>query len=328
VGTQFAFFTVLSRVNNPEELKNADMAIKLKKLSEQVVVITGASSGIGLATAKAAAEQGAKLVLAARSKQALDEIASNVTAAGGEAIAVACDVADRKQVDALAEAALTRFGRIDTWINNAGQGLYGRLDEVTDEDSRRLFDINFWGLVNGSLAALPFLKRNGGALINIGSEVSDAYVPLLGMYSASKHAVKGFTDSLRVEIEDVDKAPVSITLIQTTAVDTPFPQHARNYQSQEAKLPSPMIEPAKVAEAILDAAANPTRSKRVGMMAKVNTTMATLAPAIADRMAAKQVDRQHYDEPPRNPAGTLNQPGEAVGVVAQTHGTGGRETNC
>jgi short-subunit dehydrogenase len=157
--------------------------------------------------------------------------------------------------------------------------------------------------------------------------VSDAYVPLLGMYSATKHAVKGFTDSLRVEIEVVDNAPVSITLIQPTAVNTPFPQHARNYQKQEPKVPSPMIEPEKVADAILDAAVSPTRSKRVGLMATVNTTMATLAPTIADRMAAKQVDCQHYDEPPRNPAGTLNQPSEAVGVVAQTHGTGGRKTN-
>src|SRR6185503_9039288 len=98
------------------------------------------------------------------------------------------------------------------WVNNAGQGLYGRLDEVSEADSRRLFDVNFWGVVNGSLAALPYLKRNGGALINVGSEVSDAYVPLLGMYVATKHAVKGFTDSLRIEIEQVDQAPVSVTL--------------------------------------------------------------------------------------------------------------------
>lgn len=302
------------------------MAIKLKKLSEQVIVITGASSGIGLATVKAAAEKGAKLVLAARSKNKLREIVAEITSTGGEAIAVACDVADRQQIDDLVQAAIRHFGRIDTWINNAGQAIYGRLDEVKDEESRRLFDVNFWGVVNGSLAALPFLKRNGGALINIGSEVSDAYMPLLGMYSATKHAVKGFTDALRVEIEDVDQSPVVITLIQPTAVDTPFPQPARNYQKMEPKLPSPMIEPAKVAAAILEAAVSPTRSKRVGLMATVNTTLATLAPAIADRMAAKQVDQQHYDEPPRNPAGTLNQSGEAIGVAGQIHGAGGRQS--
>src|SRR5205085_5634918 len=131
-------------------------------------------------------------------------------------------------------------------------------------------DINFWGVVNGSLAALPHLKANGGALINIGSEVSEAYVPLLGMYTATKHAVKGFTDTLRVEIEDVDQAPVSVTLIQPTAVDTPFPQHARNYQTQEPKLPAPQIEPGQVADAILRAAVHPVRAQRVGVMASVN----------------------------------------------------------
>src|SRR4029078_6221271 len=117
---------------------------------------------------------------------------------------------------------------------------YGRLDVVEDQDSRRLFEINFWGVVNGSLVALPYLKRHGGALINVGSEVSEAAIPLQGMYAASKHAVKGFTDALRVEIEEVDKAPVSITLIQPTAVETAFPRHARNYLDKEPKLPDPM----------------------------------------------------------------------------------------
>jgi len=301
------------------------MATKLKKLADQVIVITGASSGIGLATAEAAAKQGAKLVLAARSEGALTDIVRKITDAGGQAVAVTCDVADRKQVEQVAATALARFGRIDTWVNNAGQGLYGRLEQVTEEDSRRLFDVNFWGVVNGSLAALPHLKKDGGALINLGSEVSEAYIPLLGMYTATKHAVKGFTDSLRVEVEDVEKAPVSITLIEPTAVDTPFPQHARNYQAQEPKLPTPQLEPAKVAEAILDAAVNPTRAKRVGLMSKVNTTTATLAPGIADHMAAKQVNRMQYDEPPRHPEGALNQPSEATGVAGQTHGTGGKQ---
>ena len=188
------------------------MKPSLKPLDQQVMVITGASSGIGLATALAAAQQGARLVLAARSKDTLDEIVAGIREGGGDAVAVEADVADREQVERVAAAAIERFGRIDTWVNDAGVSIYGRLDEVSEEDSRRLFDTNFWGVVNGSLIALPHLKRQGGALINVGSEVSDAVVPLQGMYSASKHAVKGFTDALRIEIEKLDEAPVSITL--------------------------------------------------------------------------------------------------------------------
>jgi short-subunit dehydrogenase len=301
------------------------MSIDLKPLDQQVIVITGASSGIGLATAESAAQQGAKLVLAARSGQTLDEVCQRIKSAGGQAIYVVADVAKRDQVDHVAEAALQKFGRIDTWINDAGLSIYGRLDETQEEDARRLFDTNFWGVVNGSLAALPYLKINGGALINVGSEVSDAVVPLQGMYSASKHAVKGFTDALRVEIEELDEAPVSITLIQPTAVDTPFPQHARNYMDQEPKLPTPMIEPQKVAEAILKAAVKPERDVKVGAMSKLNTMTAKIAPGLGDKMSAKQADRQQYQEAPRNPEGTLYQAGEKIGGSGQTHGSGGVE---
>jgi short-subunit dehydrogenase len=264
-------------------------------------------------------------VLAARSEEALAEITQRLNMTGGQTIAVTADVSDRAQVEKVAEAAVENFGRIDTWVNNAGLSIYGRLDTVSDEDSRRLFDTNFWGIVNGSLIALPHLLKQGGALINVGSEVSEAVVPLQGMYSASKHAVKGFTDALRVEIEEVDKSPVSITLIQPTAVDTPFPQHAKNYMNQEPKLPSPMIEAQKVADAILDAAEKPTHHTKVGMMAKVNTTISNLMPSVADKMSAKHVNRQQYDERPRDPDGTLYQPSEKTRVVGRTSGTGGRE---
>ena len=292
------------------------MAIKLKKLEDQVIVITGASSGIGLATAEAACKGGAKVVLAARSGQTLNDIVQRLTARGGNAIAVTADVSDRSQVQRIADAAIEQFGRIDTWVNNAGLSIYGRLDQVSEEDSRRLFDTNFWGIVNGSMVALPHLLRQGGALINLGSEVSEAVVPLQGMYSASKHAIKGFTDALRVEYEEVDKAPISITLIQPTAVNTPFPQHAKNYMAQEPKLPDPMIDPQKVADAILSAATTPTHHTKVGLMAKVNTFVSNNAPKIADHMAAKYVQKQQKDEPPRDPGGTLYVPGES----GQTHG--------
>jgi short-subunit dehydrogenase len=294
------------------------MAPTLKPLDQQVIVLTGASSGIGLATAQAAAKQGAKLVLASRSERTLDEVVQRIHNSGGEAISVVADVADRRQVERIAEAALARFGRIDTWINDAAVSIYGRLDEVSEEDSRRLWDINFWGVVHGSLVALPHLRAQGGALINVGSEVSEAVVPLQGMYSASKHAVKGFTDALRVEVEEVDEAPVSITLIQPTAVDTPFPQHAKNYMDREPKLPTPMIDPEQVAEAILEAAVKPKRDVKVGAMAKLNTAVTKVAPSLGDKMSALQAGRQQYDEPPRHPEGTLYKPSES----GRTHGTG------
>ncbi|HEY0711630.1 MAG TPA: SDR family oxidoreductase [Polyangia bacterium] len=296
------------------------MAISLKNLDEQVIVITGASSGIGLATAEAAARAGAKLVLTARSEGALTEIVQRITAAGGQATYVVADVADRQHVERVAQAAVLQFGRIDTWINNAGVSIYGKLDEVSDADNRRLFDTNFWGIVNGSLVALRYLKASGGgAIINLGSEVSDAVVPLQGMYSATKHAVKGFTDALRVEVEELDKLPISITLVQPTAVNTPWPQHARNYMDREPKLPDPQIDPEDVAEAILKSATKPMRDVKVGVMSKVNTTIAKVAPSLGDKMSAKQADRQQRDEPPENPQGALYEPGG----TGQIHGRAG-----
>lgn len=292
------------------------MAIELKKINEQVIVITGASSGIGLATAELAAQRGASVVLAARSDSTINEISDRLNRQGGRTIAVHCDVSEYNDLEKLAQTASSTFGWIDTWVNNAGLSIYGRLDEVSEEDSRALFDTNFWGVVNGSLIALKYLKPRGGAIINVGSEVSEAYVPLQGMYSATKHAVKGFTDALRVEIELVDKAPVAITLIQPTGVDTPFAEHAMNYLPREAKLPTPMVDPQKVAEAILDAATKHTHHIKVGMNAKINTFMSNNFPGIADHEVAKYVEKQMANEPPRNPQGTLYTPGEA----GTTHG--------
>jgi len=300
---------------------------RLKSIDQQVIVITGASSGIGLATAHLAAKRGARLVLAARSQETTKSISDEINQNGGEAIAVPCDVADRQQVERLAQAAIERFGRIDTWVNDAGLSIYGRLDEVSEEDSRRLFDINFWGVYHGSLAALPHLKANGGALINLGSEVSEAVVPLQGMYSASKHAVKGFTDALRIEVEKLDQAPVAVTLIQPTATDTPFPQHAKNYMDREPKLPTPLDDPEDVAEAILDAAIHPTRSKKVGAMSKINTATAKIAPRLGDTVASKQATRQQYAEPPRKPEGTLERASELVGTAGSVRGSGGHEAS-
>jgi short-subunit dehydrogenase len=300
------------------------MDIELKPLNEQVMVITGASSGIGLATAEAAAEAGVKLVLAARSGDTLGGIVDRLSAAGAEVVHVTADVAEPDAIQQIAQAAISRFGGIDTWVNNAGVSIYGRLDEVPEEDARRLFDVDFWGVVHGSLAALSHMRERGGAIINVGSEVSDAVVPLQGYYSAAKHAVKGFTDALRVEVQEVDKRPIAITLIQPTAVDTPFPEHGKNYMDKEPKLPTPMIEPEKVAAAILEAAVEPTKERKVGAMSKLNAMVAKLSPTLAKKMEGMQAGRQQYDEPPRDAEGTLDKPGEAGQVSGQTRGTGGR----
>ena len=298
------------------------MAIKLKPLDEQVMVITGASSGIGLATAEAAAEAGAKLVLAARSGETLADIVDRLGAVNTDVVHVTADVAEPDAVQQIAQAAIARFGGIDTWVNNAAVSIYGRLEEVSLDDARRLFDVDFWGVVHGSLTALRAMRERGGAIINVGSEVSDAIVPLQGYYSAAKHAVKGFTDALRVEVQEVDKLAVAITLIQPTAVDTPFPQHGRNYLDKEPKLPTPMIAPEKVAAAILEAATDPTTEVKVGAMAKLNAAIAKLSPTLAKKLEAMQAGRQQYDEPPRDPEGTLDKPGEAGQVSGQTRGTG------
>ena len=291
----------------------------MKPIEEQVIVITGASSGIGLATAISAARYGARLVLNARSEDVISDVAHNIRQAGGEAIHVVGDVGNREDVARIAQTAIERFGRIDTWVNNAGVSIYGHITEATDEDNRRLFDTNFWGTVYGSFAALPHLKKQGGALINLGSEVSDAVVPLQGMYSASKHAVKGFTDALRIELKH-DQAPVSVTLIQPGATNTPYPQHARNNMEQEPALPEPLDDPYHVAEKILEAATTEKRATIVSSSAKMNVLMSKFAPKVADRMGQKYFDKQQYEEPPRDPAGTLYKPGHS----GRVYGSGGK----
>ena len=274
------------------------MAVQLKKLSEQVVVITGASSGIGLATAKMAAERGAKVVLAARDEEGLRSAVEEIRAAGGEAVHVVADVGDFDAVHEIANTAVETFGGFDTWVNNAGVSIYGRVLEVPIEDARRLFETNYWGMVNGSLVAVPHLRRRGGALINIGSVVSDVAIPLQGHYSASKHAVKGYTDALRMELEE-EGTPVSVTLVKPGSIDTPFPEHARNYMEEEPTLPPPVYDPEEVARTILACAEKPVREIVVGGGGRMMAAVGNLMPAgLRDRsMEATLFDLQKEDRP-------------------------------
>ena len=280
--------------NHPQE--KGSMAIRLKPIKDQVIVITGASSGIGLATALEAAKRGACVVLASRDETDIMNAADQIAAAGGHATPVIVDVGEQGSVESLAEEAIATYGRIDTWVNNAGVSIYGKLEEVPIDDAHRLFETNYWGVVHGSLAALPHLRMNGGALINVGSELSETAMPLQGHYAASKHAVKGFTDTLRMELHK-EGAPISVTLIQPAAIDTPYPEHAMNYLGVEPKHAPPVYAPEIVADAILACAESPRRNLRVGGAAKVFTAMEKVAPSLGDRMKEMTAfDQQRTDE--------------------------------
>ncbi|HEY0790574.1 MAG TPA: SDR family oxidoreductase [Chthoniobacterales bacterium] len=284
------------------------MKVHLKPLKNQVIVITGASSGIGLATARSAAAQGAKVVLASRNGSVLAEVEQQIKAAGGQAIHVVADVGHRNDVQRIAAAALEHFGGFDTWVNNAGLGIVGRIEDGTEEDFRRLFDTNFWGVVNGSLVALPHLKERGGALINLGSVASDVSLPYQGMYSTTKHAIKGFTDALRIELAE-EKAPVSVTLIKPASINTPFPHHARNYTDKEPRLPPPVYAPQEVAAGILHAAVHGGRDIYIGGAGKLMSAQNKWAPALMDQVSKALIPKTFRDEPPRQPAGALHQAG-------------------
>ena len=301
------------------------MSVRLKPVEEQTIVITGASSGIGLTTARMAADRGARLVLAARSEDALRELTEEIRRDGGEAEYVVADVTDPEAVREIARTAEDAFGGFDTWVNVAGAFIYGRLQDVPVEDMRKLFDTNVWGLLYGSLEAAEHLKERGGAIINIGSVLSDRALYLQGSYSASKHAVKGFTDALRMELED-EGAPVSVTLIKPSAIDTPYTDHAKNYMEEEAELPPPIYAPETVARAILSAAERPKRDVFVGSGGKSMSMLGYYTSGLMDTIMEKVFapmergdDRARAEE--RNvidePVGELEERGGYEGHVSE-----------
>ena len=291
--------------------------MKLKPVADQVIVITGASSGIGLATAKMAARMGAKVLLAARSRDALAEAVDEIRQAGGEAAFVVADVGMRGDVEKIAAEARERFGGFDSWINDAGVMIWGKVGEVREEDMRRLFETNFWGTVYGSEIAVAQMKEKGGALINIGSVESDRAFPLQGIYAASKHAVKGFTDALRMELE-ADGAPISVTLVKPASIGTPMPQHAKDYTGSEPKFPPPVYAPEEVAATVLRACERPVRDAFIGSSARMFSTLGNRAPRVADWISEKFLLPAEIGDRPATPRDNLFQ-GQAEARVRGDH---------
>lgn len=301
------------------------MKPQLKPLHEQTLVITGATSGHGLATARKAASAGANVIIVARDEDALRQVRDDLRAQGGTAEYVVADVGDEAAIQTVSDFVIKRFDGFDTWVNNAGIGVYGEALEVPTEDHEKVFQTNYWGVVHGSLAAVRHLKDrpDGGVLINVGSVNSDMASGLLSAYNASKHAVKGFTDSLRIEMMQ-QNAPVSITLIKPSAIGTPFPQHGRNITGSKAVLPKPIYSPELVADAILFAAQTPRRAITVGASGRFQVFGATVFPSLFDRIASRMMDTLVDKDRPVGPVeGNLYEPqGDDGRVEGEQKGRG------
>lgn len=269
-----------------------------KPIEEQVIVITGASSGIGLVTAQEAARRGARVVLAARNERDLRNAAEEIRRAGGEALAVPTDVTDYAQVESLARRAAEEYGRIDTWINNAGVSLYATFEETSPDDFKRVVDVVFYGNVNGARAALPYLRDSEGALICVGSTLSDRGVPLQTAYCAAKHAIKGWLDGLRVELMS-EGAKVRVTLIKPSSIDTPLFNKAKTQMGVMPMPIPPIYEPELAAEGILRAAGGNERDVFIGGAGKLMSIGERISPKLLDQQQLRQGFRKQKTQWPK-----------------------------
>jgi short-subunit dehydrogenase len=296
------------------------------RLDQQVVVVTGASSGIGRETALLLAERGACVVAVARNETALATLVQDIQTTGGQAEAVVADVADYGAVERAGDRAIERFGRIDTWINNAAVSIYARFDSIEPDELDRVVRVDLLGQMFGSKVALAKMQAAGrGTIVNVGSVLSDRGVQLQVPYVASKHGVAGFTEALRVEVKETTP-DIDVVLILPSSINTPFFDHAR---SKLGTLPAPIppvYDPRVVAEAIVHAAEHGGREIVVGGAGKLLTTSQRLSSTLMDRymMLGRQMEKQQEADRPDDRRDNLFEPSTGSGSVRGEFGEGAK----
>jgi NAD(P)-dependent dehydrogenase (short-subunit alcohol dehydrogenase family) len=289
----------------------------------EVAVITGASAGVGRATARAFGARGARVGLIARSRDGLEAARREVEAAGGRAIVLVCDVADAAQVEAAAERVEAEFGPPDIWVNDAMVTLFGPVHAVTPAEFRRATEVSYLGTVYGTMAALKRMRpRNRGIIVQVGSALAYRSVPLQAAYCGAKSAIRGFTDSLRCELLR-EGSEVRLTMVQLSAFNTPQFDWARCYMDRAPQPIPPIFQPEVAAEAIFWAAHRRRREVWVGWPAVKAILGNRVMPGLLDRMLARSGYDGQLSEEPVAPdrADNLYKP------VAGDHGARGRFSN-
>src|SRR5438552_6335923 len=274
------------------------------------VVITGASAGVGRATARKFARSGARVALLARGRDGLEAARKEVEEFGAKALVVLVDVANADQVEAAAVQIEAELGRIDIWINNAMVSVFSPIKEMTPEEFRRVTEVTFLGCVYGTLAALKrMLPRDCGTIVQVGSALAHRSIPLQSAYCAAKHAIRGFTGSLRCELIH-DKSEVRVTMVQLPALNTPQFGWVKSRLPRKAQPVPPIFQPEVAAEAIYFAAHHPRREFYVGLPSVKAIIANKIAPGLLDHILARTgYDSQQHDGPEDpNRANNLWQP--------------------